>query len=109
MYFWIVPSSRMLRVMLSSHRLWPRAWRVSVAFTVLPPVVSWRLSRPGRGHAIAREGPDGVDRDGVQVGRYGAHCISVDRAARMSAAGIYAARMCCPAKHRGARARITRF
>ncbi len=25
MYLWIVPSSSMLRVMLSSHRLWPRS------------------------------------------------------------------------------------
>src|SRR5215472_6998124 len=65
MYFWIVPLSSMLRVMLSSQRLCPRSLRVSVAFTVLLPepcpVVAgpahrlWRLSLAGRGHAIARD------------------------------------------------------
>src|SRR5215471_15515977 len=49
----------MLRVMLSSHRLCPRSWSVSVAFTVLLPgrgrSLSLWLLLPGGGHAIARE------------------------------------------------------
>src|SRR6516165_5539531 len=65
MYRWMVPSSSMLRVMLSSQRLCPRSWRVSVAFTVVlpgscPVMAGWaprlsRLSLAGRGHAVTRD------------------------------------------------------
>src|SRR6185436_11045734 len=39
MYCLSVPLSSRSRVMLSSQRLWPRLWRICVAFIVLPQLV----------------------------------------------------------------------
>src|SRR5262245_13219702 len=60
MYLWMVPSSSMLRVMLSSQRHCPRSWRVWVAFIAFLPLPVLRclgllLVLAGRGQAITCE------------------------------------------------------
>src|SRR6185312_16390816 len=45
MYCFSVPLSSRSRVMLSSQRLWPRLWRICVAFIVLPQLFPKRLHR----------------------------------------------------------------